>query len=92
MDRKARIDIDARPIYPVKEAAALIGITDGRVYQLITEGQGKPSFLLPEDGQYLRTATHEEMLEAGVNPAVITKPRHWIPAYEIRRFKGLKRR
>ncbi len=80
------------PVYPVAQAAALIGISEGRVYQLIAEGAGKPSFLLPEDGVYLLTASTEELLECGVNPAVITKPKHWIMASEIVRFRGLKRK
>jgi hypothetical protein len=84
--------IGTQAVYPVKVAAAIMGITDGRVYQLIAEAEGKPDFLLPKDGQYLRTASWEELMSAGINPSIIRKPRHWITASEIERFRRVKRR
>ena len=75
-------------IYPVREAAALLGVSDKRVLQLIAAYQ--TDRFVPE-GLYLRTATEAERREAGVNPDVITRPRHWIPASEIRRVALLRR-
>lgn len=78
-------------VYPVAIAALLCGITDGRVYQLIAEAENKPSFLWPKDGKYLLTASYEELMDAGINPSVVTRPRHWITAQEIMRYRSLKR-
>lgn len=50
-----------RTIVSAVEAARLLGVTDSRIYQLIAEGKRFP---LPSDGQYLLSASKEELRKA----------------------------
>lgn len=74
-------------IYPVHTAASLLGLSEVRVYQLVRAAASDP---LPPSGLYLRPVPAEALLDYGINLSITPKPKCWIPASEIARYKALR--
>lgn len=89
--REIRARKDAAEAAFNKEWRALCE-AEGTLVRLKEGGQGTLGFPPPQDGQYLRTASWEELMDAGINPSFIRMARHWTPASEILRFTQLKRK
>ena len=65
-------------LYTVQQMAKEIGVSDGLIYQGIASGQ-------------IKVASDELLKELGLNPAIIRKPKRWITAEEVEKYKAKPR-